>query len=58
METLFTKEYRDKHFKPCRHSTDPRTCGSCYIPRGRSLVARNQAACERDQVDCDTRWVE
>ncbi|MBA7654217.1 hypothetical protein ES703_62093 [subsurface metagenome] len=55
---VFTKEFRDRHFRKCRYGTDPRTCNSCYIPKGRSLTELNQAVCERDGVDCDVRWEE
>ena len=57
-EKLFTKEYRDRRWRKCRHSTDPRTCDSCYIPKGRSLTELGQGVCERDGESCDAKWEE
>ena len=46
--TVYTKEERDLYIKKCRYGTDARTCKSAFIPKGRSLTARNQAVCLRD----------
>lgn len=49
---IYTIEYRDRHWKPCRFGVDPRTCGSLHaIWKG-----REGKICDRDNSDCDAEW--
>lgn len=52
LKALYTDEYRDKHWKKCRFSDDPRTCGSLHhVWKG-----KEGQICGRDSKDCDAEW--
>lgn len=51
-KAIYTREYRNQHWKPCRFGLDPRTCGSLHAV----WKGEKGKICGRDGARCDAEW--